>query len=576
MHPTNPVLIDTRAYSVPVNGTARQTAPTLTAPGMNSAQFQGVGLVVDSGDLPLVQMLYVPTLNDKPQCNPEWYTPTNYTEAAMQGPVPYVESAALIPFGSDECNQAYFESITSTSANTVLVAASGPNDPAYSVSNISQLLPPGIGISIYGVEYSTAQMMSQWVEHTAEQPRSVYYHNGEAGEPTVTRVGLRFMPLQSGSSMPKLWVWVLAIVGSILVAILTLSCILNFVQYKRRRDLRNRLRNGEVDLEQLGFIGVSAPSDVIARLPEKVYHSGDSHYETVTGKEKGWTDKDLSSSKRRKAKWLHIHSKKEHYDESKPEHSLEGYSQSSCPICLDDYEENDTVVLELPCRHIFHPDCIRPFLESRSCLCPLCKQSILPKGYLPPGVRITNVTVRRERMIRLGRDAEEGRLDFTLSGFMSAYRRRQERNNPNLRENGGSGVGGEHLENDVELEDQSSRRSSDDSDNVQPRESTQEPETLPETIVVVEAPTGDGEGSAGGSVAEEASELPPKKKTVEGVSEVEAEVEAETETQHQNREASALAHEIVQRNVQAIDEQIEQDARDERQVGGWRRLFPFF
>ncbi|VBB89477.1 Conserved hypothetical protein [Yarrowia lipolytica] len=562
------ILIDTRAYSVPINGTARQNAPTLTAPGMNSAQFQGVGLVLDTGDMPLVQMLYVPTISDKPQCNPEWYTPTNYTETKMQGPVSFVESAALIPFGTDECNEAFFESITSTSANTILVAASDPNSPASSVSNITQLLPPGLGISIYGVEYSTAQMMSQWVEHVAEVPQSTYYHNGDRGEPTVTRVGLRFMAMQSGSNMPKLWVWVLAIVGSILVAILTLSCILNFVQYKRRRNLRTRLRNGEVDLEQLGFIGVSAPTDVIARLPEKVYHSGDSHYESVARKESVWTDKDLAN-KKRKTKWLKMAHKKT--DESKPEHSLEGYSQSSCPICLDDYEENETVVLELPCRHIFHPDCIRPFLETRSCLCPLCKQSILPKGYLPPGVKITNLTVRRERMIRLGRDAEGGRMDFTLNGFMGAYRRRQERNNPNLRGNGDNG----HVGNDVELEDRSTTRSS---EGVEPQESVQEAETQPQTIVVMEAPT-EGEGSASGSVIVEATDeagLAPKKKTVEGVREVEAEAEAETEAQQQNREASALAHEIVQRNVQAIDEQIEQDARDERQVGGWRRLFPFF
>ncbi|KAG5361847.1 putative RING finger membrane protein [Yarrowia sp. C11] len=561
------ILIDTRAYSVLVNGTARQNAPTLSAPGMNSAQFQGVGFVVEAQDIPPVQMLYVPSLSGKPQCSPEWYTPTNYTETVMQGPVQFIESVAIMPFGSDECNQAYFESITSSPANSIIVAAAGPNDPAYSVQNISQLLPPGLGISIYGVEYSTAQMLSQWVEHAAEVPNSTYYHNGDQGEPTVTRVGIRFASMQSGNNMPKLWVWVLAIVGSLLVAILTLSCILNFVQYKRRRDLRNRLRNGEIDLEQLGFIGVSAPTDLIARLPEKVYHSGDSHYEKVTGKETVWTDKDLG--KKRRNRWRG-HKKT---DDVKPQTCLEGYSQSSCPICLDDYEENETTVLELPCRHIFHPDCIRPFLETRSCLCPLCKQSILPKGYLPPGVKITNLTVRRERMIRLGHDVDSGRLDFTLSGFLGAYRRRQERNNPNLRENGGTGVGGQHL-GDVELEDRSGSGSR--SRDIESREEVEET-IQPQTIVVVEAPgEDDHQDSAGdsrGSSSRSDTDIPPKKNEQETVREV---TEDETEHTQQNREATVLAHEIVQRNVQAIDEQIEQDARDERQVGGWRRLFPFF
>ena len=73
------------------------------------------------------------------------------------------------------------------------------------------------------------------------------------------------------------------------------------------------------------------------------------------------------------------------------------WSQSTCPICLDDFEPNETKVRELPCRHIFHPDCIDTFLLRNSSLCPMCKQSVLPKGDCP--VKITNMMVRRERHI---------------------------------------------------------------------------------------------------------------------------------------------------------------------------------
>ncbi|KAF3932867.1 hypothetical protein ABW19_dt0210461 [Dactylella cylindrospora] len=79
-------------------------------------------------------------------------------------------------------------------------------------------------------------------------------------------------------------------------------------------------------------------------------------------------------------------------------HTARGYSQTSCPICLEDFVHQETTVRELPCLHIFHADCIDPYLESQSSLCVLCKQSCLPKGYVP--IRLTNAIVRRERLLR--------------------------------------------------------------------------------------------------------------------------------------------------------------------------------
>lgn len=80
----------------------------------------------------------------------------------------------------------------------------------------------------------------------------------------------------------------------------------------------------------------------------------------------------------------------------------QAYSQPTCPICLDDFEAGETLVRELPCHHIFHPDCVDTFLLNNSSLCPMCKVSTLPKGYCP--ANITNAMVRRERNIRRLRD----------------------------------------------------------------------------------------------------------------------------------------------------------------------------
>ncbi|KAJ1947303.1 hypothetical protein EC988_005432 [Linderina pennispora] len=47
-----------------------------------------------------------------------------------------------------------------------------------------------------------------------------------------------------------------------------------------------------------------------------------------------------------------------------------------CAICLAEiaYQE---VVMELPCRHRFHYDCIQKWLTTKSEQCPLCKGSVL-------------------------------------------------------------------------------------------------------------------------------------------------------------------------------------------------------
>lgn len=42
-----------------------------------------------------------------------------------------------------------------------------------------------------------------------------------------------------------------------------------------------------------------------------------------------------------------------------------------CGICLEDWEVGNEAV-ELPCKHLFHMDCIRPWLANHSALCPLC------------------------------------------------------------------------------------------------------------------------------------------------------------------------------------------------------------
>jgi hypothetical protein len=202
----------------------------------------------------------------------------------------------------------------------------------------------------------------------------------------------------SGSQLPSLWVFLVIVLAILIIAVTGTSVAMHIIQRRRRNDLRRRVLQGEVDLEALGVKRLNVSQEVLDKLPIYTFTGDSSRNPEKTTPQApppalGAPSSSVDAETGAKASPLARHS-------SVPTSvgaPSTAWSQATCPICLDDFEPNETRVRELPCRHIFHPDCIDQFLLRNSSLCPMCKQSVLPAGECP--VNITNMMVRRERHI---------------------------------------------------------------------------------------------------------------------------------------------------------------------------------
>ncbi|RVX68995.1 hypothetical protein B0A52_08062 [Exophiala mesophila] len=162
-------------------------------------------------------------------------------------------------------------------------------------------------------------------------------------------------------SLESRWIFLI----TVFVIILAAGVVILVVQRRQRTLLSLRIARGEVDLEDLGIKRLHIPQDVVDKLPKYTYTSKAEGVPATAGEA--------------------------------PTRQVP-FSQLTCPICLDNFIHCETTIRELPCQHIFHPECIDLFLRGNSSLCPMCKKSAFPQGYCP--VNVTNLMVRRERLIR--------------------------------------------------------------------------------------------------------------------------------------------------------------------------------
>ncbi|KAJ8762614.1 hypothetical protein K2173_008053 [Erythroxylum novogranatense] len=55
-----------------------------------------------------------------------------------------------------------------------------------------------------------------------------------------------------------------------------------------------------------------------------------------------------------------------------------GKGSLECAVCLNEFEDSETLRLIPKCNHVFHPDCIGEWLASHT-TCPVCRANLLPK-----------------------------------------------------------------------------------------------------------------------------------------------------------------------------------------------------
>lgn len=220
------------------------------------------------------------------------------------------------------------------------------------------------------------------------------------------------------STTLPLWAFILIILGVIVAVIGSTSLLMHFVQSRRRAALRRRVVRGEVNLEALGIKRLIVPLDHIKTFPLFTYNydpplpsPASVKLPLKKGRRSSEASRDPASIR----------------TDTRTEKNVSAINyQPACLICLEDFESRKTIIRELPCGHIYHPECIDEFLSQLSSLCPSCKASMLPPGYCP---KITNSIVRREFGTRRLRsrgaiihvDVERGRR--RLSSWSSSMRK---------------------------------------------------------------------------------------------------------------------------------------------------------
>lgn len=331
------------------------------------------------------------------------YVPSNVTRIRDLPTKEYLY-LALAPWFSAACTKSYLAAAR---------AVQGIDGLMFYIPNSSNSTPPPIADGIWNLNdggrwksenkypvyaipgVNGARIMQQLAQYSgnASNPKAEYILAHEKMDHAdYVRLYTTF-GLNGGSNLPTLWAFLLIVLAVVLFIIFLTSLSMHYYQRRNRRALERRIRNGEVDLETLGIKRLRLPQNAVNNLPSFIYVPNESSSNQPNGPGNS-TSQGPSGS-------------------TVPASSTSDrtvWGEKHCPICLEDFIPHETTVRSLPCRHIYHPECIDKFLLDRSSLCPVCKARVAPLDQNPyiPGP-VTNAMVRHERRARRLRIAREMR-----------------------------------------------------------------------------------------------------------------------------------------------------------------------
>ncbi|KZF22046.1 hypothetical protein L228DRAFT_247659 [Xylona heveae TC161] len=422
---------------------------------------------VQTGDT-ITGFLYVPDIDKADVCSniAQQFIPANATRRADL-PGPDFNLIGLVPWISANCTRSYLESAHGDLIKALLIyptthqSAEPPdlNDPAWGLQDNAMIRSQN-NFPIYAIPGQAGDQIMLHLSRFSGNMTDVESADNLTSFYDPRDYVRLYASINTGTqkSAPSFWIFLVIIFGILLASVVLIYFTLRWVQRKRRLELRSRVANGEVDLEALGIKRLQVPAEVVEKMPIFIYTAQDEQAETsnrerersqppteaLSGNDAGnHSSSFLDHSPDPGATYESASSLEASQSDAKVDDAVTSmstssddssagrgwknefciiqdprqaarlgklYSQSTCAICLEDFDHNRSTVRQLPCGHIFHPDCVDTFLSESSSLCPICKKSVLPKGCCP--TEVTDSMVRRERQVRRLRE----RIDPQFEG----------------------------------------------------------------------------------------------------------------------------------------------------------------
>lgn len=369
-------------------------------------------------------LLYVPDLDASDPCSQleSDFIPKSVVRQADLPPSDY-NLIALVPWYSPNCTRSYMRAVANDPLRGLItyIPSNSTEKPPEVEDSVWSLHDHGAWrtenkFPVYAVSGSVgSSMMAQLALYSGNVSSVPYGENITAlyspSADDYVRIWTE-IHITTPNTLPTIWVFILVCIAVLIGFVALVSCLMHYVQRRRRSSLQRRVMSGEVNLEAMNIKRVKVPIEHVEKFPLFTYNyepkaiSPPASPMTPCPAYTPMHTRDTSTGSDGLRSGTAVSTFPEKALASPTARStITGITNTStstdyqprCTICLEDYDNRISIIRELPCGHIYHPECIDEYLSENSSLCPQCKASMLPKGYCP---QITNAMVRRERAVR--------------------------------------------------------------------------------------------------------------------------------------------------------------------------------